>query len=176
MTINRTDSLFFITKKSIISAKSPGFIIFWRTLICSPVIKIDSGLCFITFTLCNSYKSEGCFGFYYRHWNDHYKSEGKLSFYYRHWNDRTNRGLSKIMPATKWEKIWIPVVRKTTGTVIIACIVAIYMVVRIAWPLFLSKALDLWFSHYEIATNSEGFLRSCCYILKSGVEFSALGM
>ena len=37
--INRTKSLFFITKKSISSAKSPGFIIFWRTLECSPVIK-----------------------------------------------------------------------------------------------------------------------------------------
>ena len=44
---------------------------------------------------------------------------------------------------------------------ITAGIVAIYMVVRIAWPLFLSKTLDLWLSHYEIATNSEGFLRSC---------------
>ena len=74
--INRTRSLFFITKRSIISAKSPGFIIFWKTLICSPVINTDSGFIFITFTLCNSYKSEG-----------------NLSFYYRHWNDRPNRVL-----------------------------------------------------------------------------------
>ena len=56
--INGTKSLFFITKKSIISAKSPGFIIFWMTLECSPVIKTDSGLCFITFTLWKRYKTE----------------------------------------------------------------------------------------------------------------------
>ena len=112
--INRTKALFFITKKSIISSKSPGFIIFWRTLICSPVIITDSGLCFITFTLWNSNKSEGYFGFYYRRWNDHYKSEGNLRFYYRQWNDRPNRGLSKIMPATNRVKNRILVVTLTT--------------------------------------------------------------
>ena len=103
--INRTRSLFFITKRSIISAKSPGFIIFWRTLICSPVINTDSGFNFISFTLCNSYKSEG-----------------NLSFYYRHWNDRPNRGWSKIGPTAIREKIWIIAVSVTAKITCIPCL------------------------------------------------------